>query len=147
MKIQFDTAKKRIAILWFIVAATIFALMFLQTINGKFENKVSEAWGWFCQNLLPTLSLIISVFIFDNAANNGNSRMIDKFHFNIAFFISLFYLLVVTSVVLAQPFAKTSTIVWLQQSNIYLAPLQGIATGAIGIFFIKKSSDSQAADT
>ncbi|AXG74620.1 hypothetical protein DVK85_10385 [Flavobacterium arcticum] len=142
MKIQFETAKKRIAIVWFIFAATIFALLFIQTINGKFENKVSEAWGWFCQNILPTLSLIISVFIFDNTANKENNQTVDKFHFNIAFFISIFYLLVVISVILTQPFSKTSTIAWLQQSNIYLAPLQGIATGAIGIFFIRKDSSN-----
>jgi cytochrome bd-type quinol oxidase subunit 2 len=118
-------------------------MLFMQTVKGKYESNVTEAWGWYCQNILPTLSLIISVFIFDSTNGTAGSRSVEKFHFNIAFFLSLFYLLVIMCVIFAQPFAKTSAILWLQQSNIYLAPLQGIATGAIGIFFIKKSTDKQ----
>ncbi|MBE99790.1 hypothetical protein [Flavobacterium coralii] len=143
MKIQFESAKKRIAILWFTFAAVVFLILFLQTVKGKYESNITEAWGWYCQNILPSLSLIVSVFIFDSTNGTVRNRSVEKFHFNIAFFLSLFYLLVIIGVILSQPFAKTSPIVWLQQSNIYLGPLQGIATGAIGIFFIKRSNDKQ----
>lgn len=38
---------------WFAAASILFAIMFIQTIGGKFEDKNIEAWGWLTQNILP----------------------------------------------------------------------------------------------
>lgn len=138
MKTSFEKAKKNLAMPWFIAGALLFVIMFIQTIGGKFEDKNIEAWGWFTQNLLPTLSLIITVIVADSSTEIAD-REIEKFYFNLAFGISIFYLFVIFSVLLVQPFAEKGIIPWLQSSTIYLGPFQGLVTAAVGMFFLKKS--------
>lgn len=138
MKTSFEKAKRNLAMPWFIAGALLFLIMFLQTIGGKFEDKNIEAWGWFTQNLIPTLSLIITVFVADSNTEIVD-REIEKFYFNLALGLSIFYLFVLLSVLLAQPFAGKGIIPWLQSSSIYLGPFQGLVTAAVGMFFLKKS--------
>lgn len=60
--IDFEKAKQRIALVWFILSPVIIILVLLLEINGKFTSKSSEAWGWLFSNILPTLTLMLSVF-------------------------------------------------------------------------------------
>ncbi|AZA89659.1 Uncharacterised protein [Chryseobacterium nakagawai] len=137
MKISFETAKRKLSIPWFTASSILFIIMFMQTIGGKFEDKNIEAWGWFTQNLLPTLSLIITVFVTDLNTENSDKE-VEKFYFNLAFGLSIFYLLVVLSVLLAQPLSSKGMIPWLQSSSIYLGPFQGLVAATVGMFFLKK---------
>ncbi len=138
MKISFENAKRKLSRPWFVAGAILFTIMFFQTIGGKFEDKTVEAWGWFTQNLLPTLSLIIAVFVTD-LGTESKDREIEKFYFNLAFGISIFYLCIVTGVLLSGPFYSKGLVQWLQSSSIYLGPFQGLVAATIGIFFSKKS--------
>lgn len=139
MKISFENAKRKLSQPWFVAAAILFIIMFLQTIGGKFEDKNVEAWGWLTQNLLPTLSLIIAVFVTESSVESMDKE-IEKFYFNLAFGMSIFYLCIVVGVLLSGPFSSKGLIEWLQSSSIYLGPFQGLVVATIGIFFIKKSN-------
>ncbi|GLB49824.1 hypothetical protein [Neptunitalea lumnitzerae] len=136
--INFTKARKKIALLWFSVAAIIFILMLARTITGKFDDHINEAWGWFTQNLSPTLLLIISSF-FTDGKDHLTEVTIDKFRFRLSFYLSLFYLLVLLTVLGVK---NINVIEWLQSSNIYLGILQGIVASSIGMFFINKTSNS-----
>ena len=134
MKI-FD-AKKRLAILWFIFTAGLFIIILMQSLLGKFEDKSNEAWSWFFPNVLPTLSLMISVFILDLKSRKSR-KTIDKFYFRIPFWLSILYLTTILITILVQPFSNKSIIDLMQESSLYLGPFQGLVTGSIGFLFVK----------
>jgi len=138
-KIEFSAAKKKIAVLWFIFVGCIFVLMFIQTMTGKYEDKDTEAWGWLFPSVIPTLSLILSVFLFDIQSEDSKVFNIDRFYFRLVFFLSIFYLSVILLILLIQPLLNDQPLISLMKnSSIYLGPFQGVISGAMGLFFIKK---------
>ena len=128
-------AKKRIATLWFVLGGLLFILVLLQSILGKFENKSNEAWSWFFPNILPTLSLMLSVFLFDMRKKVKVEREINNFYFRLTFGLSLVYLITVLITLLIQPFTESSAISLMKNSNLYLGPFQGLITASIGLLF------------
>ena len=141
MRIKFKLAQKRLAILWFIAAALIFIIMLHFTFSGdKLKDHVNEAWGWVFPNLLPTLSLIITIFVVDIQSKSRANPSVERFYFTLVFGISIFYLAVLLWILL-QPNPNPGIIGRMKQSSIFLGPLQGIVGAAIGMFFIKRSSE------
>jgi hypothetical protein len=138
MKIDYLLAKKNLATLWFVLVGLVFILMFIQTLSGKFEDNVNEAWGWLFPTVLPTLSLILTVFVFDIRNTQKQVLKVDRFYFRLVFSLSLFYMILILSILLLQPFFGQPIISLMKGSNIYLGPIQAIITGAMGLFFIKK---------
>lgn len=142
--IQYNTAKKILAMLWVLCAGFICVILLLQIRGGRFDGKVSEGWGWYCQNILPVLSIIITSFFSEN--NNAGKRFkVDAFTFYLALALSFFYLAVVTSILLFAS-EKMALYEWLQQSNVYLGAIQGIAASGVAMFFMKKSDSSKEAN-
>jgi len=137
MEINFSTAKKKLATLWFIMAAVIFTLMILMSFS-KLKGFLDVAWGWLLPNLLPTLSLILAVFFIDIQSKvTDNTKTVDRFYFRIAFYISTFYLLLILGIILSTGFGfKIHETI--KGSNFYLGPIQGIVGAALALFFYKK---------
>jgi hypothetical protein len=133
-------AKKRLAKLWFILGGSLFILMLALTLNGKFEEFTDKAWGWFFPNVLPTLSLMISVFLFDQSSSEANTKELEIFYFQIAFYISLFYLCILFIIILTSPITGKPMLDQMEQSSLYLGPIQGLVAGAVGLFFIKEAN-------
>lgn len=134
-----EVAKKRLALLWFLSGSVLFFLMLIMTFNGKFEDFPDKAWGWFFPNILPTLSLMVSVFMFDQSKRQSNTENIEKFYFQIAFFISLFYMIILSMTILTAPLTGNAMLSQMEQSSLYLGPIQGLVAGAIGLFFVKRA--------
>ncbi len=141
-KVSLSNGKKRLAILWMSFVAFIFIIVLVQSFTDNFGSKLNEAWGWFFQNTLPSLSLIISVFVIDSQSSNSEDRQVDIFYFRLCKYISLAYLFTILITLLAEPVATSlsekTTIQFLDNSSLWLAPFQGIVTSSLGIFFIKK---------
>ncbi|MEP0266756.1 hypothetical protein [Dokdonia sp.] len=141
MKIQFSKAQKKLAILWFISSGIILAIMiFFSSQHDKFSPKDNEAWGWIFSSILPTLSLIITIFVMDVNNRTPSRRGVDRFYFRLVFSISLFYFLVILWVLLADN-PEPGIVVRMERSNMYLGPLQGLVAATIGIFFIKRDTN------
>ena len=138
MKIDYLLPKKNLATLCFVLVGLVFLLMFFQTLNGKFEQDVNEAWGWLFPTVLPTLSLILTVFVFDMRNTQKQVVKVDRFYFRLVFSLSLFYMIIILLILLSQPITGQPIIILMKVSNIYLGPIQAIITGAMGLFFVKK---------
>ena len=65
MTIEFKKAKHKLSTVWFVFSAVLLSIMLVMSLNGKFGEKESEAWGWFLPTVLPTLSLILAIFLAD----------------------------------------------------------------------------------
>ncbi len=159
--IPMTTCKARLAALWLIGAAFIFALIFAQGILGKYdykvrveeapniwkvtvENRVNEAWNWFLPIVIPTLTLILSVWAFETLKNfigkkrkeTFRKKSVKKFMFRAAYGLSLTYLVAVSLVILLSPFSSHSQLALMEQSKIWLGSFEGLTGIALGAFFV-----------
>jgi hypothetical protein len=118
--------------LWFGWAGFLFALVFLMTTNGPFAgaNCPGTLWNWFLPTVLPMASLIAGV-MFSGTLAAG--RSVDRSRFRWAFGLSIFYLLVVTSLLVLQ--YSPAAIGLFDQSSLYLPELHGIVAASLGLFF------------
>ncbi|HEY5746644.1 MAG TPA: hypothetical protein VIU12_11245 [Chryseolinea sp.] len=134
------TGKKRIAILWLGFAAILFAILLVFTANQRFDSHNNEAWGWYSQNIVPSLFLIVTVLV-KSAKATADTTEIDPFYFKLSFILSLFYLLLLMGVLVYSPMPHgdggPSPIQFLTQSNLFLGIVQGIVTSCLGIFYVK----------
>lgn len=139
---EFRIAKQRISKLWFIYAAAIFIILLTQTFFGKFEDKSSDVWSWFFPNVVPTLSLMVSIFVFD-IKQESKGRIIDKFYYQLAFYVSILYLSAILLTILVQPFTHYNIVELTKKSSFYLGPFQGLVTGIMGLIFMKAEKTNE----
>jgi uncharacterized membrane protein len=135
-------AQRKLAFIWFINAAIIGLIFVIFTASGRFGSKSSDGWQWFSQNIVPTLTLMIGTF----AASMGQATStadIEKFYFQLSYYISLFYFLILYLTIFLAPFAFNETqlsfVELLNSSKIYLNIIQGVVTFSLGLFFTKKT--------
>jgi hypothetical protein len=140
MKISWTDSKKHLATLWFVGAGILFLVILLQSIFGSYENKISDAWQWFLPTILPTLSLMVSIFVLEILGKAAKIRKIDVFMYRLTFSLSLFYLVTVALTIFLAPFAAenagTAPTELMKQSNLWLGPFQGLVSASLGAFFI-----------
>lgn len=135
--ISIITCRKRLALLWFSGGFVIFVLLVAQSISGKYGEEASQVWSWFLPTIMPTLSLIVGVLVVDLTGGQDPEKKVDRFIFRLAFGLSLFYLLLVLSTLMVQPFTTFAWTELLKRSNLWLGPIQGLVAAALGAFFVK----------
>ena len=148
-------ARSRLAMIWFPLSGLLFLLMVVQTNTGGFGTSEQAAWGWALPNFLPTLALMGSALA-ANAMEPTESRksIVRLFFFRLAFWLSLFYFLILFIIILAPAISQVVTGVAatpearlsaMERSNIFLGPLQGFVVGVIGALFILKQDGKENA--
>jgi hypothetical protein len=141
-ELSFTGCKKRLGLLWFTSAGVIFAFVLAQSLLGRYGGDLSDAWSWLLPNLMPTLSLIVGVFVAD-MQKGIVEKTVDAFVFRLAIGLSVVYFLTILITLLAIPLSDQhgmQPIDLLNTSNLWLAPLQGLAAAALGAFFVKGES-------
>ena len=134
-----------LAIVWFVGAGMVFALILVQTLFGKYAGEEEKAWGWFLPTVVPTLSLMIGVFVTDAREGvTADRRKTDAFVFRLALGLSLAYFLTVIVTVLVQPFTGMTALKLFDLSNLWLGPFQGLVAAALGAFFIGREKNHAA---
>ena len=127
--------KRGLATLWLSIGLFLFLIMIVQSLGGKYGEKAEEAWKWFLPTLLPTLLLIVGVLVADATSASKTGRRVDRFVFQIAFGLSLLYLLLVAVTLFYQPFSRQTPLQFMSLSNLWLGPFQGLVAAALGAFF------------
>lgn len=131
-----QTAKKRLALIWFAGAAILFLFVFGLSLNSP---SASTVWAWFLPTVMPNLSLIVGVWVADTRAGNLPDAPTDPFMFALAAGLSGFYLLLIAGLFLLHPFSAQGLTGWLQSSQIWLAAMQGLASLAMGAFYVQRT--------
>ena len=136
--INLRKGKRKLAVLWFTFSIIIFIILFLQSLNGLFDSFEKESWNWFINNIIPSLSLIVSVFVLDALNLSDSEKVVERFYFRLSYVISFVYLLSMLFTLLYRPFTEYSPIEILEKSKFWLAPFQGLVTASLGFFFFKE---------
>lgn len=144
---DFGTAKKSLAVVWFIGASLPFGIFLIQSLGGKWDDQVIEAWQWLLPNVLPTLALMMSVLVADSGKARAERPISDHLLYRITLILSFTYFLVLWAGILTMPLRGTTPeefLAHLQQSNLWLGPMQGLLAGGLGAFFVKPGDGDPA---
>ncbi len=145
MAVKVTCCKRWLASTWFIGAGLIFFVVLVQSMLGRYGDDANEVWGWLLPTVVPTLSLIVGVLVFDAMQAGEPNKRIDRFLFRLTLGLSIAYLTSVALVIALQPFARAPALELMTQANIWLGPLQGLVAAAMGAFFVKAAHADPAA--
>lgn len=147
--INFFEARKRLLKLWMFFSALTFIVYLILTISGRYGSNIGEIWEWLFKLITPSLTLMLGIFINEISAK-PNEQQVDIFYFQIAYWISIFFLIIVFLSSILIPILNLmqnkgihitdgkNIMEAVNSYNIFLTPLQGLTTLSLGFFFTKK---------
>jgi hypothetical protein len=135
VRLPVTACKQKLGTLWIACGGILFFVVFLQSILGKYDAAAQDAWSWFLPHIMPTMSLIVGSL----ALGTREAQKVDAFIYKLAFWLSAFYLCMLALTIFLPPLVADDPLPAMKSANLWLAPLQGLVSAAIGAFFIKKS--------
>ncbi len=134
-RVDLAASRGRLAALWLGMAAFLIVLLVIQSVGNKYGSQVHRAWGWFLPSIVPTLSLILGTVAYQ-AKHRPAREQVDNFAYRCSLGLSVFYLALLAATLLLQPFSSGRTgLEWLELSNLWLGPVQGLTAVAVAVFF------------
>ncbi len=124
--------------IWIGAFMVIGAVLFIQQVAGVYGADSEAVWSWFIPNILPTVSLMAATLVSAQDRPETDTKLVDRQYFRLTLIVSVFYVALLFGTVMAQPFTGIEPLELMSDSSLYLAPFQGIATGLIGVFLLKK---------
>ena len=140
MPITFSKGQQSVAILWFCGGGLAMLILIAQSIAGTWGTWVSDAWSWLLPTILPTLTLIISTVVVEATQQRTSRTEVNSFAYYLCLGLSAFYLLCVVTILITVNFVQIKPLELMKMSSLWLAPLQGLLSGIIGVFFVKQKS-------
>lgn len=137
MNLTMQTARKRLALVWFAGAGVCFAvLLFISFFSDP--GNLAGLWDWFLPAIVPNLSLIVGVLVYTQRQPSPVDVHVDEFLYRLAFWLSLLYVLLLLLPLLCFPGTDKSLPELLDISHLWLAAIQGLVTGVMGAFFVRQ---------
>jgi uncharacterized membrane protein len=136
-----DVVRARLATVWLAGGGLIFVLLVVQSLMGRYADKTQEAWGWLLPTIMPTLAMIVTVLGYTALDPVSSTFVVRKVFFQVAFWLSTLYLILVLLTILIQPIAANDpakAVEVMRLSNLWLGPFQGIVASALGVLFVSK---------
>lgn len=129
----------KIALIWLGFSGVTFALLIMQMIFGRYEDKALETvWQWFLPLIIPTLILILQRFIAEEKRGLKDKPPGSLFLFRLCIGLSILYLSLPLLQLLTIPIsAPEAPLKWLKQSELWILGIQALPFAAIGYFFHK----------
>jgi len=140
--VPMEKVRWRLAKLWFIGGGAIFLILVIQSILGKYGDRVQETFSWFVPTIVPTLALMIGV-LGGAAMGAKDERRVSRTFCNMTCGLSVAYLLILACIILLQPISPIKDSLKLYTlCNYFLTPIQGLVMAALGFIFTKQESQS-----
>jgi hypothetical protein len=131
-------ARSLLARLWFAGSGLIYLLLIAQSVAGKYQGEGKEVWGWALPTTLPTLALIVAVLGAGALQPAEEAPRVRRDFCSLAVWLSACYLALILGLILAAPLSPFEPLALYKQSGLWLAPLQGLVTSAIGVLFFTR---------
>ena len=140
--ISITSGRRRLFALWTISCGLLFLLLITQSILNPDADQARAQWEWFLPSVMPTLSLIVGVFV-STERSSGN---LDIMIYRVAFWGSVLYLMMVSIVPTSRPFQLQTPAEIMRMSHLWQGPFQGITAAAVGVFFAKSRVVKESVD-
>jgi hypothetical protein len=138
--VSLDIVRNQLAGLWLTGAGLILVIVVVQSLLGHYGNDAQEALGWLLPTLMPTVSMIATVLTYTALEPKVLDAVVRKAFFNIALYLSGFYLFLILLTIAIQPFAPSGPLQLMRLSNLWLGPVQGVVASALGVLFVSKKN-------
>ena len=126
-------------IVWLVGLFPSILLMIIRSLLGEvYSGKEQDIWAWFIPMFLPTLTLMIGAYSSSVMKEEIDSTTVDKFFFQISLGFSIFYLVILSIVIIYQPFSGVPALETFSRSSIFLSVIQGITSACLGVFFVSQ---------
>lgn len=139
MNLAMHTARKRLALLWFVGAGACFAVLLFISFFGR-RVDLPGLWDWFLPAIVPNLSLIIGVLVYAQRQPRRAELEVDAFLYRLALGLSALYVLLVMLPLLFFPLTGKTLPELLDISRLWLAAVQGLVTAVMGAFFVRQDT-------
>jgi hypothetical protein len=139
--VTLDHARWQLAKIWFGLSVPLALFLVVQSVVGKYQDKVQAVWGWALPTMLPTLSLILAALGASALEPENQQTQVKRSFFVAACWLSSAYLLLVIATIAIEPFTRLESLQLMSLSNIWLGPFQGLVTSVIGVLFFTRQSD------
>jgi hypothetical protein len=126
---------------WLIGTAAPTLLLVAQSILGKYSDSVREVWSWYVPLAAPTIGLMIGIQ--GGAAFGGRDRLVKRSFYEIALWLSIAYLAIISITIFLEPFSPTRGMALYGIATYWLAPLQGLVVGTLGYLFTSETPDNK----
>lgn len=137
MTLTMQTARKRLALLWFTGAGVCFTVLLFISFFARKVDLVG-LWDWFLPAVVPNLSLIIGVLVYTQRQQAAVEMNVDEFIYRLALGLSLLYVLLLLLPLLFFPLTGKTLPELLDISRLWLAAVQALTTAAMGAFFVRQ---------
>src|SRR5262245_53791210 len=138
--LKLSEARDRLTRIWMIGTAVPLVTLVAQSILGKYGENVRDVWSWFIPLVVPTIGLMIGVL--GGAAFGGReNRRVRRSFYEIAFWLSVAYLVLLSMTIFLEPFSPTGGLKLFGIASYWLAPFQGLVVGALGYLFTSETPD------
>ena len=141
-----EKTRARLFRLWMIGSGACALILAVETIAGRFGQDASDVIGWFMPNVLPTLSLMVSLIRTEALRPEADGPIVRPLFASFAVWGSAAYLGTILCTILVEPFTTYQPLELLKLSNLWLGPLQGLVVSAIGTLFFAERPRDAAAD-
>ena len=141
-----ETTRARLFRIWMTGSGVCALILAVETIAGRFGQDGSEVIGWFMPNVLPTLSLMVSLIRTEALRPAVDDPMVKPLFASFAVWGSVAYLGTILSTILLEPFTAYQPLELLKLSNLWLGPLQGLVVSSIGTLYFSERAQQGAAD-
>ena len=137
--IPLDRVRWKLASLWLLMGGGFLLLLIVQSIMGKYDQKVQRVWSWALPSIMPTLSLIVTVLGMNAYESEDEAAAeIRRPFYRAVFWVSVIYLSILIGTILVEPFTPYESLELLNLSNFWLAPLQAFVASTIAVLFLSK---------
>lgn len=136
-----EVAQRRLALIWCIGLVPSWFIVILQSIFGRFGDKVTEAFGWLTPITIPNLMLIVTVLGYSYRKKLDKKTILRVFYYRLTASVAIVYLLAVLATILAGPFAAADGAGMLRimhMSSLWLGTSQGVVATCYGVMFVRK---------
>lgn len=131
--------QKRLLGIWIIGLIPSFIIMASRSLLGEFQNSQEQIWSWYLPMFLPTLTLMVGAYTKIATQNEPERISVDKYFFKLSQGCSIFYLLILSIVIIYAPFDQNSpALEVMNRSTIFLSTVQGITSAFLGVFFVSQ---------
>lgn len=135
--------QRRITLYWILGSGFVLFIVLFSSFfgTGPFGDNTFKVLGWLCPNIIPTLSLMTTVFLSQaNAQEEVNVVIGDKSSLRFVYHLVsglIFVYFVIVAILLKAAQKEENCMEWLGSSSAIVGPVQGVITGLLGAFFVR----------
>ncbi len=93
--VPLERVRTKLAALWMVGGSLIVGILVVQSLLGRYGDKVQDVWGWLLPTLMPTLAMILAVLGYSALSRAMSGIVVRRDFFTVAFWLSGFYLFLI----------------------------------------------------